>query len=274
MRETIEFRIPEGLARKYLPDVGALMTFIRRVEVDSGDPLLARLGAVDRELRLREGASLYTSWRIRRTYSTAEIQSAGLLRVLLTVVPVAGEEYGSTYDDSPACPVCRAGGQLTGELLLDERKLPKRSAFVKTMAGEILVSRDAAEVLLAHLDVHLGSVIDSRTQQPSGHWYCLRSVPGAVAVDPLTAVGPHPFSDGLDPCRCPKGDTLGLALLSELVVDARGNQSPLVATAQFFGRRQGLLRPERELLVTPRLWSALQHRKLRGVSVEVAHVKG
>jgi hypothetical protein len=70
------------------------------------------------------------------------------------------------------------------------------------------------------------------------------------------------------------GDTAGLNLISELFVSQSDYQgADLAATRQFVGNRQGILRPEKLLLLSGRLHELLQKYGVKGYAVEVAHLE-
>lgn len=73
--------------------------------------------------------------------------------------------------------------------------------------------------------------------------------------------------------RCPLGDLIGLARMSELCISRTSySGSDIIATSQFIGTRRGLLRPERFLLISPKLQRAIEQQKLRGFKLEVVHL--
>lgn len=149
MRETIEFRLFERTARELLPpDLGAPIVtrysaavggpFVRRVELPSGDPMLDRIAELHLDGRAR-GRPLIASWDIHRRYSPAELEAAEILLLWFhaTFEP-AGEECGTAYDESAACPVCLAGRRQAGPLRLELRSIPKKD-LARTIADEHVV---------------------------------------------------------------------------------------------------------------------------------------
>jgi hypothetical protein len=107
-------------------------------------------------------------------------------------------------------------------------------------------------------------------------WHQLAVVLTAEIVPP-TRLGISPSRDNeKNSLRCPHGHTIGLNLISELWVsreDFETCQCDIASTRQYVGTRRGLLRPERALLISPRLWRALEQSNLKGFGVEVAHLK-
>jgi hypothetical protein len=86
-------------------------------------------------------------------------------------------------------------------------------------------------------------------------------------------MGVNPFDeDTTGQYRCSHGDLIGLARLSEVSIRRSSyNGSDIIASRQFAGTRRGLLRPERFLLVSPKLQKVISEGKLVGCKFEVAH---
>jgi hypothetical protein len=54
------------------------------------------------------------------------------------------------YDVSAVCPECGVGRVQRADLILDLRKLPKKAGFARSLADEVVVSQQAAEILMDH----------------------------------------------------------------------------------------------------------------------------
>jgi hypothetical protein len=76
MRESIEFRIPEEHASRWLNkhDGVSLGDSVRKLDVETNDPRMQIIAEAERELR-RQGRSFFTAWRQRRTYTAAELKA-------------------------------------------------------------------------------------------------------------------------------------------------------------------------------------------------------
>lgn len=115
-----------------------------------------------------------------------------------------------------------------------------------------------------------------RIGKPAPTWYQLLPQ-AAVAILPSTRTGVNPFDDDAKgEYRCSRGDTIGLNLLSELWLsreDFEKAHCDIASTRQYVGRRSGVLRPGRALLISPRLWRLLTENGLKGLRVEVAHLE-
>ncbi|MDC0708055.1 hypothetical protein POL68_06195 [Stigmatella sp. ncwal1] len=77
MHETIEFRIAEDRARKFLePDLGVpLGESLRKIVLPLSDKRVQRIKQLEQEHR-RKGGVFFTYWHIHRRYSEKELQAA------------------------------------------------------------------------------------------------------------------------------------------------------------------------------------------------------
>lgn len=280
MRETFEFRLFERRVAEYLPHLqsrGTLLAdgFVRKLLLPAGDPILADIGRVDRQLRASGGA-LFGGWEVRRRYTARELQMAELFHVeVVRVFEPAGEECGTRYADAGACTECGAGAEQVSPLYLEGRRIPRGVDFATTIAGEVVASRRA---MLAFREVPIRGAVfepirlaDHGGAASSDHFQ-MRFLKPFVEIDARTVAGADPF-DGLSTGRCSCGHVLGLNLLSEVSVrrDSRPN-ADLAATVQMVGVRRGLLRPRRVLVGTQRLRALIQSHGLRGMRLEVAQL--
>ncbi len=149
MKETIDFHIPERMAARHLPsEVGQRVSdTVRKVVVSTEDPLFLEIGRLQREYRAK-GDVFFLGREYRRQYTHQELEDAELLHVWpkKTFEP-AGEECGTEYDESTACPECGVGATQISELRLDLRKVPRNADFAEPIAGERIVSQRLAECL-------------------------------------------------------------------------------------------------------------------------------
>lgn len=289
MRETIELRIPEQNAERYLPDgVGVSLGReptavsgkgadfgVRKVTLAIDDPLLSQIGRLSWEFRAR-GEYFFLGWSYHRRYTTTELEAAELVSIYpgRTFEP-AGEECGTRYDDSIACPDCGAGAPQMSPLSLDGRRIPKGPDFAVTIADEWVLSARAVDVFR---DIKLRGArfapirLANRGGAESHDSFQLQISEPYVELDGATGVGSGPFDTDPDG-RCPRGDLVGLNLLSEVSVK-RGSltAADIFSTKQMVGVRRGLLRPRRITLLSPRAWRAVRNAGLKGLIIEVAHV--
>lgn len=280
MRETIEFRLHGDFVRRYLPEaerVGKSLGngFVYQVKLDAADPLVTKIGRLDREVRVEEGSGLFAGWDIRRQYSKQELAGAELLHArILRVFEPAGEECGTVYDEPSAFADCGAGAKQLTPLYLDGKRIPRSPDFAQTIAGEIVTSRRAMEAFAeAGLSgAVFDSVLVSRAGAASEEHFQLTVVEPWMELSDLTRAGEDPFDES-SKGRCPAGHVVGLKLLSEVtVVRASLNEADVAATRQMIGIRMGLLRPQRILLLSPKARHVVERAKLRGLLIEVAHL--
>jgi hypothetical protein len=289
MREKFEFRIPEPTASEYLPDdagvglesgIASIGPIARKLILSPEDPLFADVGRIDSEFKARSRA-FFTGWGVRRTYTKAEMEATELVRgIVVRIFEPAGEECGTIYDESKACEQCGGGAVIASQLFLRPSRLPKRDylAIATTIAGEIVVSEKFVQVFRSGTfhGADFRPLYDRRSA-PIPSWYelAIRSVP--VAIVAPTRGGNDPFDgDVYGEYRCPRGDTIGLNLISELWLsraEFERGKPDIAFSRERFGARRGLLRPQPELLISPRLRRALMERGLKGLRFEVAHLK-
>ncbi len=280
MKEMAEFRVDARFASMLFADSEGkrLGDSVRLVKLESNDPRFAEVGRLQQELRANGGSPFFYGWRLWRKYTRQEILNAELFSVRVTrVFAPAGEECGTKYDESSSCPSCGSGARQLGPLHLTGKRIPSGKDFAKTFAGEIVISRRAAEVFKRHgvVGAGIGPVRTKRSsQEPSSDWFQLSAQVHVAEIVPPTRVGIHPFDDDLKgECRCQLGDLMGLNLLSEVWV-ARSTYPDLdiVSSREFIGVRRGLLRPVPVILINQTVWHMIESEGLTGIHVEVAHL--
>jgi hypothetical protein len=249
---------------------------IRIIVMDTSDPRYRKVCELQARLLRKTDTPFFFGWRLTRKHTPGELAAAELLHLTrLHAFEPAGEECGTTYDESPACRHCGAGATQTGPLFLDEKRIPRRD-FAETIAGELVVSRRTSEVFRRH---HVTGVefhpVRAKTDpnRPSLVWNQLVVRSAEADIVPPTRTGVNLCDDDRKGnYRCPRGHVIGLNLLSAVSIRAasRGT-TDILATRQFTGTRRGLLRPRRAILLAPRVWRLIQSARLTGFSVEVAH---
>lgn len=280
MKETCELRVVEEFASRLFDhnEGNRLGGTVRQIVIPTDDPRYQAVGRLQKETRTQTGRSFFYGWRLKRCYSTAELDLAECFRLsLVSTFEPAGEELGTKYDESTACPLCGAGAKQISTLCLPVKNIPKSKDISQTIAGEIIVSRRMREAFVQYgiTGVELLPIRTKRNSYSvSKEWYQL-TIPNAKAdICSLTRVGVDPFDeDENGEFRCPLGDLIGLNLLSELfLVRETVPGTDFVLTRQFIGTRRGLLRPQSILLVSQKVRRLIDAEQIKGIELEVAHL--
>ena len=273
MKEEFQFRLLADDAAKLLPrGVGTKKGISLKVDAEPTDPLFATIGRTDRDLRAERGHGFITAWKVQRTYDRQEVENALFFTVKVKrLFEPAGEECGTRYDESHACPLCGSGAPQVSKLVVDVGRIPRGVDIATTIAGETIVSSNFVNrVRRAEMSgIEFDDVLQHRSGSALGEWFQLR-VPTALAVSRLTQAGATPFLDH-DSNWCPRGDWVGEGLVSELFVHHPEGHSDVFETKQYFGVRRGLLRPRPVLIFSARLRRLVADLKLLGIDFEIAH---
>ena len=245
----------------------------RRVLLELDDPLVERIRQYEQEKR-RQDSVVVTYWEIHRKYTPKELKEARLL--WLKVRPFfepTGEDCGTAYDETKACPKCGFGARQVGSLHLELKRIPKRD-IARTLGGEIVVSARLAEQMEAAgiRGYELGPVV-SQQGKPTPHWYQLLLPECLVELAPETRVGADFFIPQPDEARCPAGHVVGFDVLSEVHVQRSSvGEADWLCTRQAVGQRLGPYRPLPLLLISQRLYKLLKACKVKRFDVEVANL--
>ncbi|WP_309892353.1 hypothetical protein [Archangium sp.] len=274
MRETIELSISSDKAAPFLPpEAGEDRGLTRHLVLPSNDPLLEKIREHEQEWQ-RRGSTMLTDLEIHREYTSKELQKAELLwlRVRPFFEPT-GEDCGTVYDETQACPKCGFGARQVSPLHLDLKRIPKRD-IARTLGGEIVVSARLAEQMKAEglRGYELGPVV-SRQGKSTPHWYQLLVPECLVELAPRTRVGADFFVPEPDEARCSEGHVAGFDILSEVYVQRSSvGEADWLCTRQAVGPRMGAYRPLPLLLISQRLYRFLTAREVMRFDVEVAHL--
>lgn len=290
MKAIYEFRLAERDAESILPPgLGRVSQSgkVRVVKVLREDPVFTQLEQAHTDRRRHNDEGLIYSWDVRRSYTADEISRAELLHLLpIGAFEPEGEECGTKYDESTACPHCGAGRQQLTPLALDARKvqperdietqtIPRHKDISRSIADEIAVSNRVAHLLTdaSASGFALGPVNRCGTSQPLDGILQLMVTANPVEAVPPTSYGIDPFDlDEEGRFRCPFGHVAGLNLLSELTIDrATWYGEDIVPTRQWFGERVGALVPSRSLLISARVYRLMVAAGVRGARYEVVH---
>ena len=273
MRVSAEFRISARKAHGRLPrGLGESVGYgVLRVQVPADSEVFREIGRIDAAMR-EEGSCFFTGWWIVREYSNAELQRATRFHIWprRTFEP-CGEECGTVYDDSTACPECGSGGQVVHPFRLDVRKIPTGVHLAYTIADELVISASCVRAFRdAGLTGYEAVPIAGVDAVHSRDWFYARITGSPVTLLEETKFGETPF-DLTATGKCSRGDLLGLNLLSEVHFDSASDHgADLVRSSQWVGVRRGLLRPRNLILASPRALEVVREFRPRAVHFEIA----
>lgn len=148
MREIAEFRVVEEFASQLFTNSEGkkLGDSIRKVELPTNVSKFKQIGELQKKIDATLGRSFFHGWDVYRYYTKDEMASAACFQLsILAVFEPAGEECGTKYDESTACPKCGTGAVQVSDLYLDMRKIPKNKHIACTIADEVIVSQWLAE---------------------------------------------------------------------------------------------------------------------------------
>ena len=288
----IELRVWDDDASKYLEGSPGrvagndLLGHIRVIRFDTESDLGRTIAERDRQSRASGGRRFLISWTaVGSTPAAFKHPGFAMLEVVAAFEP-AGEECGTVYSKG-GCPVCYAGEEQVGPLILDLRhrqpgrdidsQTVPRSDIARTIADEIIVSGHlAAELELSGLTgFSFGPVYQVGRPEPVSNWKQLLASGPTVPTVPPTRFGVTPLDpDEPDAARCVRegpDHVAGLNLISDLTMGSTP-ETDLALTTQFVGDARGLLRPARIIVASPRLVEVLRSAKVRGVRLFSAHI--
>jgi hypothetical protein len=280
MKEFAEFRIKENhahllFAKNEGKKLGPLYT-VRKIIIDTTDPKYLEIGKFQKKISKGSGY-FYSGWNLTRKYTSAEIKQAQIFQLIVTAYfEPTGEECGTIYDEAAACEICGSGAPQTNSLHLQLSSIPRGKDFAVTIADEFIVSKKAVDLFKKHKVTGAKFkpvIMGKKVKQASTDWFQLIIEPACLDICAPTRLGIEPFDeDEQGQYRCARDDLIGLNLLSEITVKREtNNKSDFESTRQFVGRRGGVLRPRRLIIVSQKIRNIIEDNKLRGCRLEVAY---
>lgn len=294
MKEYVEFRILYDYAHLLFGENEGINIddTVKVIRIETCDPRFRRIGELEKMMQ-RKGDFFFSHFSYNRKYTREEINDAALFRVTPFAFTVAGEECGTRYDEATACPICGAGAKMTTPLRIRAGRIPKKDICISMGWGEeVIVSQRFRQLMednsmrgMRYEPVYSG-------KKETGYFHLIPEY--KLNISPLTKFGANPFMDLpaeehtwpyptykpngsiQDPgvYKCPKGDSLGLNILSEAYVEAHSllNDVDFFVSKQTYGGRIGLFRPTHLLFCSNRMMRLIKENKLKGFEFEVAHI--
>lgn len=230
------------------------------------------------EVRRQQGKSGFSDFTIGwylRKYTRADLQSAEILRLTIpTHFEPAGEECGTIYET--LCCHCNWGRQLS-DLILDLRRIPRHKDISESIAWvEWVVSSKFGRTFMNNKLVGAEFLPIFEFKNPtrqSKDWHQLQVSGRAGKLAENTKLGRDPFSPAEVSWRCPLGHSVAAQFLSEVYLLRKTWQgSDIAITNALFGQGRNLLRPTPLIMISQRMYRALDAAKLTGLVYEVAHL--
>lgn len=275
MKETLELRINYDYAHfLFKVDEGQnIGTSVKVVELSKEDSRYRQVPIIAEEVRKKYNGKFFFGWKIGRKYSRRELDTAILLHLKIkTIFEPTGEECGTLYDETAACTICGANRKQVSPLILEKGTMPKKD-IAKTIGGEVVVSEKFVNAVKRRnlKGLQFGAVNVEKYYQLIANT--------DIELSPNTIVGINPFdlstSNEGEIYKCPKGDTIGLNLLSEpYVLNSQSiGKYDFYASRQKVGVRRGLLRPEPIYFCSPAFRKMVEEEKLSGFEFEITNIE-
>lgn len=301
MKEFVEFRINMEYAHLlFRDDEGTnLGDSVKVVRMDKNDPRFNIIGELQKKA-LEKFDLFFTSFDYKRSYTETEINNAEWFQMFRTRhFEPTGEECGTVYDESSACPICGSGAKQLSPLKLKRSSIPKADMAESIAWGdETIVSERFVNMVkdnnLKGMDFE--PVISSANRGQKLNYYQVRpqyyldfSEKSVFGQDPFNLSGEFPGCtlEGVQPdgttykevippeiYKCPNGDNMGLRILSEVYIKT----SPILDDLDFFaskqtvGGRGGLIRQHHLFFCSNRMMRLIKENNLKGFKFEVAHI--
>lgn len=274
MKEVCELRINNTFI-DLLPKtiIGNDIGPVTRIKIEKGTSEYQSIKDIAEKIKAKNSESFFYGWGINRKYSKSELANALLFTLNMSnVFEPTGEECGTLYDETAACEICGANRKQVSPLILKKGTIPKKD-IAKTIGGEVVVSekfvnavkqRNLKGLQLSPINVEKYYQLTADTE---------------IELTPNTIVGINPFdlstsSEG-EIYKCPKGDTIGLNLLSEpYVLNSQIiGEYDFFASKQKIGVKRGLLRPEPIYFCSPAFRKMVEEEKLSGFEFEITNIE-
>lgn len=294
MKEVLELRVNYDYAHLlFKADEGKnLGTSVKVVELSKEDPRYNQVPIIAQEIRKKYDRGFFFGWQIKRRYSKKELDAATLLHLKIKAVfEPTGEECGTLYDEASACEICGANRKQASPLNLKKGTIPKKD-IARTIGGEVVVSKKFVNTVrqrnikgLVLSPVRFGKGV-------SDYYQLTANTEIGLSHNTIVGVDPFDFSESSEGSefviaeghhvkfekeiyKCPKGDTIGLNLLSEpYVFNSQSiGEYDFFASKERIGVKRGLLRPDSIYFCSQSFRQMVEDEKLSGFEFEITNIE-
>ena len=274
MKEFVEFRIRMEYAHLlFRDDEGTnLGDSVKVVRIDKNDPRFNAIGELQKKAR-ENNDLFFTCFDYRRSYTETEINNAEWFQMFRTRhFEPTGEECGTVYDESSACPICGSGAKQLSPLRLRRSSIPKADmAETIAWADETIVSERFVKMVKDNKlkGVDFEPVISSANRGQKLNFYQIRPQ-YYLDFSEKTVFGKDPFHLSGE---CSNGDNI-----PDILSEAYMRSNPVLKDLDFFASRQtvggrgGLIRQHHLFFCSNRMMKLIKDNNLKGFKFEVAHI--
>ncbi len=217
----------------------------------------------------------YAASYLKREYDQQELLTAEMLKIEFPAAfEPTGEEVGTQYDYP--CPICKAGREVKGNLILNLSRVPRGKDFAKTIAqDEWIISERLATLIQSEniTGLELKLVQHYSRHKLKAPWYQM-IIDSTVVVHPMTKYGDafRPDLD-VDMIKSSCGHTIKHLIYSELFLKRETwDNSDIAKTNYYFGGHLNLIYPWPAILLSQRFYQLLKKYNIKGYEIELAHL--
>lgn len=285
MKELLELRVDYKYAHLVFKEdegvnLGDFMGYsVKVVKIDTSSAVFEKVGQVSKDIQKKYNDLFFGGWKYVRKYTTKEITDARLFQIdVRKYFEPTGEECGTKYDETYACPICGAGRKQVSPLRLKKGRFLNKRDLATTIGNEIVVSKRFVEVMKANdiKGITFGPVYIGQRKSEDCFQLMVEGEKLELSEQTKFGVNPYDFSESskTEVFKCPKGDNLGLNILSEAYVKEKASLSTtdFFISRQTYGMKSGYLNPAHLLFCSPKLYHVIKDNGLKGFNFEVAHV--
>ena len=285
MKELLELRVDYKYAHLVFKEdegvnLGDFMGYsVKVVKIDTSSSVFEKVGQVSKDIQEKYNDLFFGGWKYIRKYTTKEIADARLFQIdVRKYFEPTGEECGTKYDETRACPICGSGRKQASPLRLKKGRFLNNRDVAITIGNEIVVTKRFVEVMRDNgiKGIKWGPVYVGEKLSEDCFQLMVEGEKLELSEQTKFGVNPYDFSESskTEVFKCPNKDNWGLNILSEAYVKEKASLSDadFFISRQTYGMKSGYLNPAHLLFCSPKLYHVIKDNGLKGFNFEVAHV--